>query len=156
MKFGEFSNQLKGISIQRGSVFKMTLYPKDGVTPKNEGDKSRTKYFVVLGKDAESILVGSLLINTEVNINMVRVIAPYQHCIYPKDYPFLGDKYRFIDCYSIKELQFDKIISDGEYIGTISDVDMIKAISLANSSPVNKPFVLKKYGVFNDDKGNQQ
>lgn len=43
MNLGDLSSQLKGLSIQPGSVFKMTLFPKDGVTPKNEGDVSRTK-----------------------------------------------------------------------------------------------------------------
>lgn len=156
MNLGDFSSQLKGISIQPGSVFKMTLFPKDGVTPKKEGDVSRTKYFVVIGKDEDSILVGSLLINSDVNINMIHAIAPYQHCIYPKDYTFLGNKYRYIDCYRIKELQFDQIIESGEYIGTISKVDMDKAIDLANASPVNKPLTLKKFGVYQEKDGNQK
>ena len=136
------------MSIQPGSVFRMTLFPKDGVAPKNEADKSRTKYFVVIGKDEESLLVGSLLINSDVNVNLIHEIAPYQHCIYPKDYAFLGDKYRFIDCYRIKELNFDQIIEDGDYIGTISAVDLDKAIDLANASPVNKPATLMKFGIF--------
>lgn len=156
MNLGDFSSQLKGISIQPGSVFKMTLFPKDGVTPKNEGDVSRTKYFVVIGKDKDSILVGSLLINTDVNINMVRAIAPYQHCIYPKDYAFLGDKYRYIDCYRIKELQFSQIIESGEYIGTISEFDLSKAIDLTNASPVNRPQTLIKFGVYKDKGGSQK
>lgn len=156
MNLGDFSSQLKGISIQPGSVFKMTLFPKDGVTPKNEGDVSRTKYFVVIGKDEDSILVGSLLINSDVNINMIHAIAPYQHCIYPKDYSFLGNKYRYIDCYRIKELQFDQIIESGQYIGTISQVDMEKAIDLANASPVNKPLTLKKFGVYQEKDGSQK
>lgn len=153
MNLGDLSSQLKGLSIQPGIVFKMTLFPKDGVTPKNEGDASRTKYFVVIGKDEDSILVGSLLINSDVNINMVHAIAPYQHCIYPKDYSFLGDKYRYIDCYRIKELQFDQIIESGEYIGTISEVDMYKAIDLANASPVNKPLTLMKFGIYKETSG---
>ena len=148
MKLGDFSSKFKGMSIQPGSVFRMTLFPKDGVTPKNEGDKSRTKYFVVIGIDDESLLVGSLLINSDVNINLIHAIAPYQHCIYPKDYAFLGDKYRFIDCYRIKELSFAQIIEDGDYIGTVSAVDLDKAIDLANASPVNKPLTLKKFGIF--------
>ena len=53
MNLGDFSSQLKGLSITPGSVFRMILFPKDGVTPKNEGDKSRTKYFVVIGKDKD-------------------------------------------------------------------------------------------------------
>ena len=156
MKLGDFSSKFKGMSIQPGSVFRMTLFPKDGVTPKNEGDKSRTKYFVVIGKDDESLLVGSLLINSDVNINLVHAIAPYQLCIYPKDYAFLGDKYRFIDCYRIKELSFDQIIEDGDYIGTISAVDLDKAIDMANASPVNKPLTLKKFGIFKGKDGDQQ
>ena len=117
MNLGDFSSQLKGLSITPGSVFRMILFPKDGITPKNEGDISRTKYFVVIGKDKDSILVGSLLINSEVNANLINAIAPYQHCIYPEDYSFLGGKYRFIDCYRIKELQFNSIIESAEYIG---------------------------------------
>lgn len=156
MKLGDISAKFKGLSIQPGSVFKMTLFPRDGVTPKNEGDKSRTKYFVVIGKDEESLLVGSLLINSDVNVNLVHVIAPYQHCIYPKDYAFLGEKYRFIDCYRIKELNFNQIIDDGEYIGTISVVDLDKAICLANTSPVNKPTTLMKFGVFRPVEGDQK
>ena len=153
MNLGDFSSQLKGLSITPGSVFRMILFPKDGVTPKNEGDKSRTKYFVVIGKDKDSILVGSLLINSEVNANLINAIAPYQHCIYPENYSFLGGKYRFIDCYRIKELQFNSIIESAEYIGTISDADLNKAIVLTNASPVNKPHTLMKFGVYRETIG---
>lgn len=156
MNLGDLSSQLKGISIQSGSVFKMTLFPKDGVTPKNRGDVSRTKYFVVIGKDEDSILVGSLLINSDVNINMVHAIAPYQYCIYPKDYSFLGNKHRYIDCYRIKELQFDQIIESGEYIGTISAFDMDSVINLANASPVNKSLTLKKFGICKEKNDSQK
>ena len=155
MTLGDFSSKLKGMSIQPGCVFRMMLFPEEGVTPKNKGDKSRTKYFVVIGKDDESLIVGSLLINSDVNINLVRVIAPYQHCIYPEDYAFLGDKYRFIDCYRIKELSFEQIVEDGDYIGTISSIDLNKAIELANASPVNKPLTLKKFGVLKEQGNNQ-
>ena len=156
MKLGDFCAAFKGMSVQSGSVFRMTLYPKDGVTPKNEGDVSRTKYFVVIGKDEDSILVGSLLINSDVNINLVRAIAPYQHCIYPKDYAFLGDRHRYIDCYRIKELSFNQIIETAEYIGTILPTDLEKAIDLANASPVNKPLTLKKYGVYKENGDDQK
>jgi hypothetical protein len=86
---------------------------------------------------------------------LVRAIAPYQYCIYPKDYAFLGDKYRFIDCYRIKELSFDQIIEDGDYIGTISAEDLDKTIDLANASPVNKPLTLKKFGILKEQGNNQ-
>lgn len=147
MKLGDFSATLKEISIRPGSVFRMTLYPEDGVTPKNEGDVSRTKYFVVIGIDKDSILVGSLLINSEINSNLNSIIAPYQHRISNTSYGFIGNKDRYIDCYRIKELSYGKITDSGEYIGLISEGDLEKAIELAIASPVNKPRTLLKFGV---------
>ncbi len=147
MKLGGLDS-LKRLSIEAGSVFKMVLYPSDGVVPKGVEDLSRTKYFVVIGKDEDSVLVGSLLINSEVNINLVQAIAPYQHCIYPDDYDFLGEKFRYIDCYRIKELDYRRILDEGAYIGKIGEYDWDAAIRLANASPVNKPMTLKKFGVY--------
>ncbi len=147
MKVGNL-NSLKSLSIKAGCVFKMTLYPDDGVVPKKESDNSRTKYFVVLGKDENSILVGSVLINSAINATLINIIAEYQHCIYPSDYEFLMGKYRYVDCYKIKELNFDKIIDEVEFIGSINETDFSKIIKLVNKSPVNKPLTLKKFGIF--------
>lgn len=138
---------LKEMSIQRGSVFRMELFPQDGVTPKNPGDTSRNKYFVVLGVDQEKVLVGSLLINTEINISKIRVIAPYQHCIYPETYNFLHDKFRYVDCYLVKELSYQRVMQTAEYIGLINEDDMVKVLELTKSSPANKPYILRKYDV---------
>lgn len=148
MNLSDISSRLKELAIQPGSVFKMTLYPKDGIVPKHKGEESRTKYFVIIGLDDNSVIAGILLINSEINVNKMRAIAPYQHCIYPKDYDFLGEKYRFIDCYRVIELQFNQIVKLGKYIGTISEVDLSKVIDLTNASPVNKPHILKKIGIF--------
>ena len=82
------------------------------------------------------------------NINLVHAIAPYQHCIYPEEYDFLGDKFRYIDCYRIKELDYKRIVDEGQYIGMINASDLDTAIKLANASPVNKPTTLKKFGVY--------
>lgn len=140
-------SQLKSMSIQRGSVFRMELFPKDGVTSKNVGDISRNKYFVVLGVEQEKILVGSLLINTDINISKIHIIAPYQHCIYPETYDFLADKFRYVDCYLVKELLYERIMETAEYIGFINEEDMSKIVKLTLSSPANKPYILQKYGV---------
>ena len=45
------NRKLKALALKTGSVFRMTLYPEDGITPKNTNDKSRDKYFVVIGID---------------------------------------------------------------------------------------------------------
>ena len=83
---------LKGLSIQRGSVYFMRFYPSDGVRPKNPGDKYRDKYFVILGKDDEGNLVALSLINTEINESLYNRICPYQHLLYSSDYSFLKGK----------------------------------------------------------------
>ena len=144
MELGDIA-ALKAHAIDVGSVFKMTLYPEDGVKPKNEGETSRDKRFVVIGKTQDSVLVGSLLINSEINDNIFIKIGPYQHCIYPDQYGFLNGKERYIDCYKIFEFNFDRIMEKGEYIGQIDPDDIEEAIKSAKSSPVNTPYTLKKF-----------
>lgn len=146
MELGEIA-ALKRHSIEVGSVFKMTLYPQDGVTPKNEGESSRDKYFVIIGKTTDGIVVGSLLINTNINDNLKDVIGPYQHCIHPDQYDFLNGKDRYIDCYRIKELTFERLLKDGIYIGQIETDDIAEATKLAKVSPVNNRHTLKKFSL---------
>lgn len=74
MALGDLST-LKALSIDVGSVFKMTLTPKDGIKPKNEGDSSRDKYFVIIGKTEDSVIIGSLLINSESMVtSLIRLV----------------------------------------------------------------------------------
>lgn len=74
---------LKNIAIARGNVFKITLFPEDGIKPKHEGDTSRDKYFVILGKASveDKLLVASVLINTEINSNKFMAIGYYQYAL---------------------------------------------------------------------------
>lgn len=146
MELGDIA-ALKAHSIDVGSVFKMTLYPEDGVKPKNEGDNSRDKYFVVIGKTTDRIVVGSLLINTNINGNLYMRIGQFQHCIYPDQYDFLNGKERYISCYKIIELNFDRLFAEGEYIGQIDSEDIVEAIRLAKESPVNNAYTLKKFNL---------
>lgn len=146
MELGEIA-ALKRYSIDVGSVFKMTLYPQDGVTPKNEGESSRNKYFVIIGKTTDGIVVGSLLINTNINDNLKDVIGPYQHCIHPDQYDFLNGKDRYIDCYRIKELTFERLLKGGIYIGQIETDDIAEVTKLVKASPVNNRHTLKKFSL---------
>lgn len=146
MDLGE-SSALKSLSLQVGSIFKMKLLPQDGVTPKNPGDIDRTKYFVVLGIDDSKVLVGSVLINSHINNKLFSIIGPYQHCIYEADYSFLTHEESFIDCFQVKEISYDRIINEAEYIGLIEDVDMVSVKELVISSPANRKFILKKFHI---------
>lgn len=147
LDLGNFSPDLKGMSVIRGSVFRMTLYPSEGIVPKHSGDVSRNKYFVVLGIDGDNILVGSLLINTNINVNFIDRIAPYQYLLSCATYSFLKEKSRYVDCYKIKELAYKRIIEEAEYIGILQEEDIDRIVEITISSPVNKPSQLKKYNL---------
>lgn len=55
MKLRELSVDLKRLSLERGSVFKMTMFREDGIVPKGENSVSRDKYFVVIGVSDNSV-----------------------------------------------------------------------------------------------------
>lgn len=139
-------SQLKRLSVQSGSVFRMKLFPSDGITPKNPGDTSRNKYFVVIGQTEDSLLVAALVINTDINRNLAYDISPFQHEIRASEYGFLNGRDRYIDCYRIQEYDLERICREAEFKGIVSDADVQAAVTLTGRSPVNKPAVLKRYG----------
>lgn len=139
---------LKGLAIAPGSVFRMTLTPRHGIVPKNQGDASRDKYFVVLGLSDDSLLVGSVLINSEINDRLAPVISPFQLVLDSSKYNFLNGRNRFLDCFEIKQVSFREIIELGSYIGRIEENDLSAAILLCNDSEVNTDATLKYFGIF--------
>lgn len=146
MELGDFT-ELKALAIEVGSVFRMTMYPEDKVTPKKKGDTSRDKYFVVIGKTEDSVVVGSLLINTNINSRMFNLIAPYQHCISPASYSYLDGKERYISCYEIKKFPAERVVEKAEYIGLLNLEDVNASIELAKKSPVNDKRTLKMFNL---------
>ncbi len=137
----------KTAQIRVGSIFKMTFYPKDGVTPKGKSSISRTKYFVIAGIDTNGNYVGVSLINTDVNINFARTIAPFQLCIYPEKYDFLKGRYRYVDCYVIRDIEKSRIRQNAEYIGCLEEDDIEKVRTLLKTSPVMDTKTIKQYNL---------
>ena len=138
---------LKKAQIRVGSIFRMEFYPKDRVMPKGEQAIGRTKYFVIVGVDAKGNYVGVSLINTNVNINFARIIAPFQHCIYPDKYEFLRGQYRYVDCYSIRDIEEARIAKNAEYFGYLDEEDLAQVHSLLRGSPAIDPRTIKRYGL---------
>lgn len=131
--------------VELGSVFKMVLTLDEGVKPKHPGDSDRTKYFVVLGSDDEGVVVGAVLINSQINPRLFSIIGPYQHLVKSLDYPFLSKPESYIDCYNIKEIKLERIFKESVFIGKLKDDDISAILSLAVSSPANKKAVLSRY-----------
>ena len=146
MQLGDIE-ALRKIQVRMGSVFKMVFYPRDGVKPKGDNVKSRTKYFVVAGVDTEGNYVGISLINSDVNVHFAHQIAPFQWCIYPEKYDFLKGKFRYVDCYLIRDIETNRILQEAQYIGYLDAADLQKIRELLLKSPVNDLCKLKQYGL---------
>lgn len=149
MEIGEL-RPLKEMAVKPGSVFRMRFFPQDGIVPKDAGDTSRDKYFVILGKNNEGDLVALSLINTEINENLRQRIGAFQYQISSSDYGFLNGKDRFVDCYDMKEVASERIIDQGDYAGLISEADMNAIIKLVNYSPIVSVAKLRRYGIYDE------
>lgn len=132
-------------SIHIGSIFKMELTPSEGVIPKNPGEASRIKYFVIIGIDGDRVVIGALLINSRINDRLFSRIGPYQHRIEGAEYSFMTKGESYINCYEIKEIAARAIIVKAEYVGELRAEDLKSARTLVKTSPSIKPATLKKF-----------
>lgn len=135
-------------TINPGDVYRMELTPSEGVKPKNEGDSSRNKYFIVMGVTTDGFLIGFVLINSEINQNISARARASHYKILASDYPFL-QKDRYVCCGELKEIHttdfFQRFRSGA--VGTIKP-DHLEAIRgiIAMSANVSAR-VLKGYGI---------
>lgn len=132
-------------SIHVGSIFKMEFTPSEGVKPKNPGETSRIKYFVIIGIDGDRVFVGALLINSRINDRLFSRIGPYQHRIEGAEYSYMTKEESYINCYEIKEIDARAIIAKAEYVGELLAADLTAARALVKKSPSIKPATLKKF-----------
>lgn len=144
----EVLGKIASDAIVPGEVYRMKLTRDEGVVPKNEGEDSRNKYFVVLGVNGDGSVVGFVLINTNVNRNIPVNLRKSHYLIKVEDYAFL-EQNRYVCCGELKEIEttvfFNRFL-DGA-VGRLSDehLETVKAI-MAQSD--NVPVALmKKYGV---------
>lgn len=137
--------EFKELAISVGSVFKMELTKAEGVSPKNPGESSRVKYFVVVGIDDDRVAVASLVINSKINSNLFWRIADYQYMITSSEYDFLSKAESYVNCYDIKQISVSKISQKAEYVGFFLTEDLNEILGIVRSSPANKAAVLKKF-----------
>ena len=134
--------------VEKGDIIRMELTLEEGVVPKNEGDESRNKYFVVLAKTDDGKLIGFVLINSKINSNLS---LPLQELHYPlsvSKYPFL-QKNRFVDCAELKEISIDAFTQRYKCtsFGKIEEEDLNLIIDAVISSPRETTKHLKKFGL---------
>ena len=122
MELEMFPEELRKQAVEIGHVLKMDMYPS------KEEDK----------------LIAALLINSHINPNLFNRIGPYQHEISKDRYDFL-DHTSYIDGYSIREFDVQRVLYYAKYLGSIEPDDLQEAINHVCDSPDVKPYILKKY-----------
>ena len=122
MELEMFPEELRKQAVEIGQVLKMDMYPSA------EEDK----------------LIAALLINSHINPNLFNRIGPYQHEISKDRYDFL-DHTSYIDGYSIREFDVQRVLCYAKYLGSIEPDDLQEAINHVCDSPDVKPYILKKY-----------
>lgn len=142
---GAKADQLTQNNINVGDIHLLKLDKSNGITTKN-GDKTRDKFFIVLGFDEEGNVIGGLVINSSINYNLPTVITDYQLPVTVEQFPFL--KYNsFINCSKIIIAKRSKFTKD-TYRGAISDDEMLELIidTVKESPTVNKK-QLEEFGI---------
>ena len=137
-----FPEELRKQAVEIGQVLKMDMYPSDRIVTKR-GSDHKEKRFVIIGRH-EDKLVAALLINSQINANLFNRIGPYQHEITKDRYDFL-DHTSYIDGYSIREFDVQRVMRYAKYLGAIEADDLQEAINHVCDSPDVKPYSLKKY-----------
>lgn len=148
----DFSQDQLGIltrgTVNPGDIYRMRLTDKEGVKPKNSGDTSRNKYFVVVGTTTDGSIIGVVLINTEINRNISQSLKDSHYRIKAEDYPFLG-KDRYLCCGELKSIASSVFFSrfrEG-VVGTLKEehLEVVKAL-LISSDNVSAA-LLRRFGL---------
>jgi len=142
--------QITDASFSTGKVLKMSLTEDDGIILKNKAIQ-RPKYFVVVGQDIENGLIGSLLINSNVNKNVIntKTLLDCQFPLQKKDYDFLQyDSY--LDCSELFELDKIKILQKGMEVGELTSKDCMLVMEHLRYSEVISPKLKKRYKIINN------
>lgn len=147
LELGVIPAELRRQALEVGQVLRMDMDEKDGVVPR-PGKSSKLKRFVIIGRYGDA-LVAALLINSDINEKKFVQIGPYQHKILQSDYDFL-DHDSYIDGFLLREFSCERVLEKAEYLGRISEQDLSESIERISLSPKIKPYLLKKYRLYNE------
>lgn len=111
-------------TVKVGVVYRIKMDERNGVKPK-AGDKSRNKYFIVLGFDSEGNAYGGVIINSEINPNIPQSMKNCHLHIECSKYSFLNHD-SYVDCSKLKKVNIEKF-GKWQYLGffSLEDVQLI-------------------------------
>lgn len=127
-----------------GDVHMVPLTEQNGITPA-QGEKLRNKFFVVLGFDNQDNVIGGVVINSRLNLNLPAVFTDYMVPIKATDYPFL-DHDSFINCSTFIVARRD-LFGAQSYRGKMSQ-EMVELVTgTLKESPTTNKKLLQTFGL---------
>ena len=135
-------------SVFPGDIFRLEFTKQEGVMPKNKDEKSRNKYFVVLGTTIDGSIIGFVLINTEINRNVSSRMQSLHYKIKVTDYPFLGED-RYICCGEFKQINTTEFFKrfQGGVVGRLKEDHLEVVKSYLSISPKVSAQALRTFGL---------
>jgi hypothetical protein len=144
------NKQITDNSFFTGKVLKMALTEEDGIVLKNNATE-RNKYFAVIGQNQDKGLVGSLLVNSDVNTNIINTkeLLDCQFPLQKDEYAFL-DYDSYLDCSELFEIDKIKILKKGTEEGELTEKDKALIMEHLRSSEFISTKLKKRYKIIND------
>ncbi len=131
-------------TVSVGDVWRILLYPENGITPK-AGDSSRNKYLVILGIDDDGNVYGGVVINSRINDRIPIAIQDLQMPIRKSVYPFL-DHDSFVDCSKLMVVRAETF-AKWEFKGVISQDDVALISGTLRESPLVAAAELARFSI---------
>lgn len=141
---GKQADELARSSLSVGDVHLLPLSQNEGITPK-EGE-TREKLFVILGFNAAGDIIGGVVVNSKVNLNLPTVITDYLMPISASQFKFLKHD-SFVNCSSPKFVKKEKF-NNKTYRGRIEDTETLALIiGTLFDSPYTSAQQLREFGI---------
>lgn len=142
---GNVADKLTQDNLKIGDVHMLVLDKSNGITPK-DGNKTRNKFFVVLGFDKEGNVIGGLVINSNINYRLPSTITDYQLPVTVEQCPFLKHN-SYVNCSRLITAERNKF-DRSTYRGEIKDGDLMEQIvGTVKESPTANKKMLKDFGI---------
>ncbi len=142
---GDLADKLIQNSLKIGDVHMLVLDESNGITPKAD-DKTRNKFFVVLGFDKDGNVIGGLVINSNINPKLPTIITDYHLPVSTEQCPFLKHK-SFVNCSRLITANRNKF-DRNTYRGEIKDAELMgHIINTVKESPTANKKMLKDFGI---------
>lgn len=131
-------------TVKVGDVYRIKMDERNGIKPK-AGDKSRNKYFIVLGFDSEGNAYGGVIINSQINPNIPQSMKNCHLHIECSKYSFL-DHDSYVDCSKLKIANIEKF-GKWQYLGFFSLEDVQLITTTIQGSPNETKEHLAMFGL---------